>query len=53
MSAVVNVTLRLDPEFHKALAELAEREERSLHGQIVYMLRKQLEEENKKATTTH
>lgn len=53
MPAVVNVTLRLDPELHKALQELAEREERSLHGQIVYMLRKQLEEEQRKASTTH
>jgi hypothetical protein len=51
--ATVTTTLRLPEDLHKALQELADSQERSLTGQIVYMLRKQLEEENKKASTTH
>lgn len=35
----VKLQLRLPPELHAALVELATREERSLNGQIVYLLR--------------
>lgn len=37
-------SLRLPDEMHEALKALAEREGRSLHAQILYMLRKALEQ---------
>jgi hypothetical protein len=47
LSNVVNeirVMLRLTPEMHARLVELAKRETRSLHGQILYMVKRQLDE---------
>lgn len=43
---VLRFVLRLTPELHARLKELAERERRSLHAQIIYMLEKQLDKEN-------
>ena len=36
----VRYSLRLPPELHEALVELARREDRSLNQQLVYMLRR-------------
>lgn len=41
--AVVRLLLRLPADLHNALAEWARREQRSLHGQIVYLLRQAVE----------
>lgn len=38
----VATVLRLPPELHAALVTLAKEEQRSLNGQIVYMLRRGL-----------
>lgn len=43
MGDVIRFVLRLSPELHERLKALAEREERSLHAQIIYMLRRALE----------
>lgn len=43
MGDIVRFVLRLSPELHQKLKDLAEREGRSLHGQIIYMLRRALE----------
>lgn len=43
MAEVVRLLLRLPPDLHAALVALAAREQRSLHGQIVYLLRKAIE----------
>ncbi len=39
MADVLRFVLRLPPDLHGQLKELADREGRSLHGQILYMLR--------------
>ena len=39
MPALKQVALRLEPEFHERLTKLSDREERSLHAQVVYILR--------------
>lgn len=36
--AETKLQLRLPPELHAALVEMAKREQRSLNGQIVYLL---------------
>ena len=41
--AVVNHNIRFPAELHRQLAELAEREHRSLNGQIIHMLTLALE----------
>jgi hypothetical protein len=38
--AVVRMLLRLPADLHAELVVRAEREQRSLHGQIVYLLRR-------------
>ena len=38
------LTLRLPNELHQALKELADKEQRSLHAQIIYILEKYLEQ---------
>jgi hypothetical protein len=43
MDGVVRFIMRFPPELHRELKDLAQREGRSLHGQIVYMLRRALE----------
>lgn len=42
MKDFVRFALRLPHDLHEALKEAAERENRSLHGQIVYLLRQGL-----------
>lgn len=37
--AEVKLQLRLPPELHAALVEMAVKEQRSLNGQIVYLLK--------------
>lgn len=44
MGEVVRFVLRLPPELHRELKEWADREERSLHAQILYVLRRALRE---------
>ena len=46
MGDIVRFVLRLPPELHRKLKELAERENRSLHGQILYILRRAVEGES-------
>lgn len=43
---VLRFVLRLSPELHARLKALADRERRSLHAQIIYMLEKALEKED-------
>lgn len=43
MKEVVTFLLRLPPELHEKLKALAEREERSLHAQIIYILRRAID----------
>jgi hypothetical protein len=45
--ATVNLNLRLPPDLHAALVELAGREDRSLNAQIVRLLRQCIEEANR------
>jgi hypothetical protein len=40
MTEAVRLLLRLPPDLHAVLVAMAKREQRSLHGQIVYLLRK-------------
>lgn len=42
-SNVKPFTLRLPPELYEPIASLAERERRSLHGQVLYLLDRALE----------
>ncbi len=44
MGEIVRFVLRLPPELHEELKSWAEREERSLHAQIVFILRRALRE---------
>lgn len=41
---IVRFMLRLPPDLHSALLKWAENEQRSLHGQVIYLLRKALAE---------
>ena len=43
LSTITRVMLRMPNEMHAALQDLARRENRSLHAQILYMLRGALE----------
>lgn len=38
-------TLRIPDDLHEAIRLSAEREQRSMHGQIIWLLRKALEQE--------
>lgn len=40
----MSITVKVPEEVHEALREWAEEEERSLHGQVVYLLRRVTEE---------
>ncbi len=42
MAETVKLQLRLPVDVHRAVADLAEREDRSINGQIVYLLRQAL-----------
>jgi hypothetical protein len=42
MAEAVRMLLRLPPDLHAVLVERARLNERSLHGQIVYLLRRAL-----------
>ena len=44
MSHLVNFLLRLPPDLHAQLKAWAEHEKRSLHAQIIYVLRRALRE---------
>lgn len=44
MAEIVNLLLRLPSDMHATLTEWARREQRSLHGQIIYLLRRAIEE---------
>ena len=46
MGDIVRFVLRLPPELHRKLKELAARENRSLHGQILHILRRAVEGES-------
>ena len=39
MAEDIRITLRIPPDVHRALTEQARQEQRSLNGQIVYLLR--------------
>jgi len=45
---VVHVSLRLEPDVHRELAEWAEREHRSLHAQLLHTLLDALEQDRKR-----
>ena len=44
----MNLTLRLPEELYKELKTIALKEERSINGEINYIIRKYIEEQNKK-----
>lgn len=44
MGEILRFVLRLPPELHEELKAWAEDEERSLHAQIIYVLRRALKE---------
>ena len=44
---MINFTLRIDEETHEKIAKLAEEEQRSLNSQIVYLIKKYIEEKEK------
>lgn len=44
MGDIVKFLLRLPPDVHRELKTWADREERSLHAQILYVLRRALRE---------
>ena len=39
-------TLRIPDDLHESIRTSAEREQRSMHGQIIWLLRKALEQEH-------
>lgn len=41
---MINFTLRLDEETHEKIAKIAEEEQRSLNSQIIYLIKKCIEE---------
>lgn len=43
----MNLTLRLSEEIYKELKKIALKEERSINGQINYIIKKYIEEKNK------
>ena len=45
---MINFTLRIDEETHEEIAKIANKEERSINSQIIYILKKYIEEQNKK-----
>ena len=46
----MNLTLRLPDEVYKELKKIAYEEERSINGEIVYIIKKYIEEQEKKAS---
>jgi hypothetical protein len=47
MAEFLRFALRIPTDLHEKLKAMAERESRSLHGQIIYLLRKAVEGEKK------
>ncbi len=45
MQQFVRFTLRIPHDLHDALRAISEREERSLHAQIIYVLRRYAEDQ--------
>lgn len=50
MKYEVKFTLRIDEETHKELSILAEKQQRSLNSQIIFILQKYLSDEKKQNT---
>lgn len=46
----MNLTLRLTEELYKELKEIALKEERSINGQISYIIKQYIEEQKEKET---
>lgn len=46
----MNLTLRLSEEIYRDLKEVALKEERSINGQISYIIKKYIEEQKEKET---
>lgn len=44
---MINFTLRIDEETHEKIAKIAEEEQRSLNSQIIYLIKKCIEEKEK------
>ena len=44
----VRYALRLPPDLHRALAEMAQREERSLNQQLIYLLRQAVKRDERR-----
>lgn len=45
---MINFTLRIDEETHEKIAKIAEKKQRSLNSQILYIIKKYIEEEEMK-----
>lgn len=45
---MINFTLRIDEETHEKITKIAEKEKRSLNSQILYIINKYIEEQEKK-----
>lgn len=45
---MINFTLRLDEETHDKISKIANKEQRSLNSQIVYIIKKYIEEQSNK-----
>ena len=50
MQQFVRFTLRIPRDLHDALRAIAEREERSLHAQIIYVLRRYAEDQGEQTS---
>ncbi len=48
MKYELKFTLRIDEETHRELSILAEKEERSLNSQIIYIVKKYIEDQKQK-----
>lgn len=45
---MINFTLRIDEETHNEIIKIAQKEERSINSQIIYILKKYIEEKQNK-----
>lgn len=45
---MINFTLRIDEETHEKISRIAEKKQRSLNSQILYIIKKYIEEEEEK-----
>lgn len=44
---MINFTLRIDEETHEKISKIALKEERSLNSEIIYLIKKYIEEKEK------